>query len=147
MRVLVTDGNNRAALAVTRSLGRAGHEVIVGAAGSGATLASSSRYCTRRVSYPDPVSDPDGFVDVVSGHVRDARIEVVMPIADITTFLIAGNRDRFEPFCAVPLAPADVIERAADKVRLVETAVRLGVPVPRSTVVESADSQPPALAA
>ena len=46
MRVCVTDGANRAALAVTRSLGRAGHEVIVGEK-QVPSLAQTSRYCSE----------------------------------------------------------------------------------------------------
>ena len=54
MNVLVTDGNQRAALAITRSLGRRGATVIVGEE-SEHCLAGSSRYCTRRVTYPSRV--------------------------------------------------------------------------------------------
>jgi len=49
MNVLVTDGDQRSALAITRSLGRRGVNVIVGEE-SDRCLASSSRYCTRRIT-------------------------------------------------------------------------------------------------
>ena len=70
MRVLVTDGDNRAALAVTRSLGRLGHEVIVGEKRTPA-LAQTSRYCGARLVYPDPIASPDEFVQWLSATVRD----------------------------------------------------------------------------
>lgn len=130
----MTDGDNRAALAVTRSLGRAGHDVIVGEKRT-PSLAQTSRYCTRRVVYPDPASESEGFVECLARTVRQQQIEVLLPIADITTFLVTDHRERFEPSCAVPFAEASVVARAADKVDLVQTAERLGVPVPRSVVV------------
>lgn len=136
MRVLVTDGDNRAALAVTRSLGRAGHDVIV-AEKRAPSLAHASRYCRRREVYPDPVIDAAAFVEALVNLARDAHVDCVVPIADITTFLVTANRHRFAPGCAVPFGDAHIVERAADKVDVLQTAERVGVPVPRSVVVRS----------
>ena len=134
MKVLVTDGDTRAALAVTRSLGRIGHHVVVGERRA-PSLAQASRYCASRFTYSDPVSDSDHFVDDVAREVEQRRIDVLMPITDITTFLITGHRDRFAASCAIPFAPAATLLRAANKVDMLQTAERLGVPVPRSIVV------------
>jgi CelD/BcsL family acetyltransferase involved in cellulose biosynthesis/predicted ATP-grasp superfamily ATP-dependent carboligase len=140
MRVFVTDGENRAALAVTRSLGRAGHHVIVGEKHE-PSLAATSRYCSERVVYPDPVAASDRFVERMATLVRERRVDVILPVADITTFLVTRERERFAP-STVPFAEADVVERAANKVELMQTAVRLGVPVPRMVVVNDADAIP-----
>lgn len=141
MRVLVTDGENRAALAVTRSLGRAGHEVVVGEKHA-PSLAQVSRHCARPFEYPDPITSSDEFVESLARVTHDDRIDVVIPIADITTFLVTRHRHRFPRSCAVPFADADTIERAADKVAVVQTALRLGVPVPRTVVVCCPDRIP-----
>jgi predicted ATP-grasp superfamily ATP-dependent carboligase/CelD/BcsL family acetyltransferase involved in cellulose biosynthesis len=141
MKVLVTDGDNRAALAVTRSLGSDGHEVIV-AARKGSALAQSSRYCAARATYPDPMTDPDGFIDAMANLAQTARVECILPVADLTTLLITSRRDRFEPACAVPFADVGIIERVSDKVNLVRTAKELGVPVPHSVVVAAPDQVP-----
>ena len=134
MRVLVTDGGTRAALAVTRSLGRAGYEVIVGEKGL-RTLAQASRYCSEALAYPDPSDASGAFVDYLAQLVIDRSIDAIVPVADVTTLLVASHRDRFEPRCMVPLGPAHVVARAADKVNIVQTAARIGVPVPRGVVV------------
>ena len=132
MRVLVTDGENRAALAITRALGRLGHHVIVGDRGRQA-LAQASRYCRGRIVYPDPVASPDAFVTELARLARDHGAEVLIPVADITTFLVTGHRERFA--CAVPCASEEVTKRAANKVDIMRTAERIGVPVPTSVVV------------
>lgn len=134
MRVFVTDGENRAALAVTRSLGRAGHDVFVGERHV-PSLAQASRFCARSVLYPDPVAGSDEFLDRLAGLVQEHRIDVLIPVSDITTLLLTRHRDRFPASCAIPFAGGDVVERAADKVDLVRTATRLGVPVPKTVVV------------
>ena len=141
MRVFVTDGENRAALAVTRSLGRAGHEVVVGEKHT-PSLAQTSRYCARRVRYPDPVSASEDFLEFLVAEAREQQIDVMIPIADITTFLVTAGRERFASSCAIPFAKADVISRAADKVDVLQTASRLGIGVPLSVVVPDPDQIP-----
>lgn len=141
MKVFVTDGENRAALAVARSLGRLGHEVIVGEKHS-RSLAAASRYCARAVRYPDPVSASEAFVDSVACIVRENGVDILIPVSDITTLLVTRYRDRFDSSCDIPFAEADIIERAADKVNIIQTAARLGVPVPRSVVVSDREQLP-----
>jgi predicted ATP-grasp superfamily ATP-dependent carboligase len=140
MRILVTDGENRASLAITRSLGRAGHHVFVGEK-TRSSLAQASRYCVERVLYDDPVFSPDGFVDSLADAVRTHQIDVLLPVTDITTFLVTRNRARFGA-CAVPFADADIVELAADKIALMESAAHLGVPAPRSVVVSDPGNVP-----
>jgi len=142
MRVLITDGENRAALAAVRSLGRAGHTVIVGEKHT-PSLAQTSRFCSRRIVYPDPISSSDAFIDSLAAIVHQHDIEALLPISDITTFLVTGNRHRFGKSCLVPFAAAETVERAADKVELTRMAMRLGVPTPRYAVVSSPDHVPP----
>ena len=81
MRVLVTDGANRAALAITRSLGRRGHDVLVGEKRA-PSLAQTSRYCAERIVYPDPVTEPAAFVEALAAIVRDRRVDVLLPVAE-----------------------------------------------------------------
>src|SRR5262245_34221558 len=132
MKVLVTDGDNRATLAIARSLGRQGHYVAVGERHSPA-LAQTSRYCSARVDYPDPVRDSMGFVDSVANAVRELSIDVLIPVSDVTTMLVTRHRERFA--CTIPFADAAVIDRAADKIDVIQTAARLGLAVPQTVVV------------
>lgn len=136
LRVLVTDGDTRAALAVTRSLGRRGHDVLVGEKRT-PSLAHTSRYCTERIVYPDPVVSSAEFIDSLEKVVRECEVDLLIPAAEITTYLVASARSRFEPACAVPFAPVDAFSRAANKVDVITTAHRIGVPVPRHVVLSS----------
>jgi predicted ATP-grasp superfamily ATP-dependent carboligase len=138
MRILVTDGDNRAALAVTRALGRRGHHVVVADRRSPA-LAQMSRYCAGRATYPDPAIDADGFVAALLDTVRAESIDVLLPVADITTTLVTENRARFEALCRLPVASAEAVTRAADKVEIMRTATRLGVPIPATVYLEAGE--------
>lgn len=132
MKILVTDGDNRAALAITRSLGRE-HEIIV-ASTQQRSLASVSRWCRDSFTYPEPVVDPQGFLKTLRNEVQRRHIDVLLPVSDVTTILVAEHQDNFKP-CRLPIAPADTIKRAADKVGIMALAARLGVPCPAGIAV------------
>lgn len=134
--VLVTDGDSRAALAVTRSLGQAGYRVLVGEKRRWA-LAQASRYCARPVQYPDPATDPAAFVDALIALVREHAIDAIVPVADVATMVIAEHRHILEPICRLPIGDTLSVRRAADKADIVRTAQRLGVPVPQTVFLES----------
>jgi predicted ATP-grasp superfamily ATP-dependent carboligase len=131
---LVTDGENRAALAITRSLGRQGHRIVVGEKRQ-PSLAQVSRYCAESVTYPDPVLNGDAFVDALLRTVRDRAIDIVIPVAEITTALIVGHKSAFEPDCRVPFPDVDAFNRAANKVEVITLAQELGIPTPWSVVL------------
>ena len=57
MKILITDGNNRAALAITRSLEQKDFKVYVGSSNI-SSISSSSKYCVNSFKYPHPQKDP-----------------------------------------------------------------------------------------
>ena len=91
MRVLVTDGDSRAALAVVRSLGRRGHHVVVGERRTPA-LAQQSRYCNEQFTYPDPFTEGNAFISGLASEVERRRVDVLLPVSDVTAILVATER-------------------------------------------------------
>lgn len=136
MRILVTDAENRAALAVTRSLGRAGHHVAV-AHHRHPTLASSSRYCKQRLVVPDALVDPGAFVNGISEAVSEHALDAVIPVSDITTLTLAQAVDAGTLHSRICTPAYAQLELAADKQKTLELGRQLGVPVPRSVVVSA----------
>lgn len=135
MKVLVTDGSTRPALAITRSLGRAGHTVLVAEQRTPA-LAQTSRFCSARIVHPDPSRDEAGATEALAEAVRAHGVEVLVPVTDIAVSLVTRHREVFEPACRVPFASADRVALANDKAQLMRTAGRLGVPIPQSWYLE-----------
>jgi len=140
MKILVTDGNNRAALAITRSLGRKGYTIVVGATAH-PSLASSSKYCSETVFYPCPISSPGKFIDCIIQIIKDCTIDIVLPVSDVTTIPIAAHKATLENFCDVPVADHDAVESAADKARLFHVAKELGVAIPQTIPVNSGNQR------
>src|SRR5262245_48037750 len=136
MRILVTDGNTRSALAAVRSLGRRGHEVIV-AATSHPSLAGASRHAAGLAVYPDPARDAHAFMPAIAEIVRQRNIEVLMPMTEISTLLVTGERALLPPECRLPFPAVDVVDRASDKSQVLALAESLGIPIPDTRVLAS----------
>ena len=131
-RILILDGHSAAALAVTRSAGRLGHWIAVGANEGGFAPAALSRYCSASLSYPVSTENESAFLDAVSHFVREQSIELVIPITEWTTLPLARHRAEIERFALLALPSLESLETAADKFRTIEIARELGVPVPET---------------
>jgi len=133
--VLVTDGEHRAALAVVRSLGRAGYRVIVGAS-TRRPLAGGSRFVTASIQLPDPLLEPGGHVDAVAQAVRQWSSAVAIPITDASLSCLLPARAHIP--AVIPFGDATSVQLAADKSAVLERAAALGIHVPRQCVLRRA---------
>src|SRR5690606_10262657 len=131
-RVLVTDGEHRAALAVVRSLGGAGHTVEV-AASSDAALATVSRFAQRKHLVPNPLADPRGYAVACAAIAREAAVDFVLPVTESSILALHESCE------ALPLlAPAlEAFDRIRDKELVLECAQALGIATPRQVVVRN----------
>jgi predicted ATP-grasp superfamily ATP-dependent carboligase len=135
MNILVTDGQQRAALAITRSLGRRGMRVWVGEEASG-SLAASSRYCAREVIYPSPYKDPGEFERFLLRFVARKPVDVVLATSDVTTHIVSRNADLIRPHAAIAVPPFDAFDCVTDKWSLLQRAVEQGIPIPVTHFVD-----------
>lgn len=127
--VLVSDGDERAALAVVRSLGRAGFAVHV-CGTRGRTLAGASRHALSSFAAPDPLRAPDEFVARAARFVASHRIDVVLPITEPALLAVLEARSSFGD-AVIPFPPLETFRAAADKRSLGIAAAQLGIRVPQ----------------
>jgi predicted ATP-grasp superfamily ATP-dependent carboligase len=145
MTVFLTDGDQRPALAIVRTLGRRGLRMIVGEERP-ASLASSSRYCVRHITYPSPYRDRAAFNAFLADLVMREHIDVVMPVTDVTTRAVCENQALLERHCALAVPPFRAFDLVTNKARLLEYADGCGVPIPRTHVVDGAARLPDVVA-
>lgn len=139
MRILVTDSDNRSALAATRALGKRGH-IVVTAGDRHPSLASVSKYSTGFETYTSPYEAPERFVTDICSIVQKREIEVVLPMTEITTLLVTEHQNRLPTHVRVPFAPISVVSAASNKAHVIRLAEKIGVPIPRTEILErSAD--------
>jgi predicted ATP-grasp superfamily ATP-dependent carboligase len=133
--VLVTDPDQRAALAVVRSLGRAGHEVLIGGPRR-SSLAGASRYCSRRIFLPDPLGEPKEFVERVVSALAANRVEVLIPISEAALLAILAERARLGN-CLLPFTDLETFQRVCDKTEVLRVAAEEGIATPARAVLET----------
>lgn len=115
--------------------------MIVGAKGQ-SSLAQASRYCSERFVYPDPVQDSVGFFETLIRMVREQKVDVVLPVTEITTSLVVENRNEIERYSRVPFPVAATFNRAANKVEVLALAQKLSIPIPTGVVLTRPGERP-----
>ena len=134
MSALLTPGDLRSALAVTRSLGRRGVKVTVADEG-GKSLAGTSRYCQASVRVPSAARSGEAFVSAIRQEVVRGKHRVVIPADDISLSLIAQARSEFEGLTALPFPDYETVQTAHDKGALTALAAEAAIPVPRTVIL------------
>lgn len=133
--VLVTDGEQRAALAIVRSLGAAGAVPFV-TSSSGRSLAGASRFAAGDEVVADPLTDPAAFVAGLAEIVERRSIAVLLPVTEAALRPVLQSRSTFRDV-NIPFPTSDTFARASDKRQMSALAGELGIPVPRQEVLES----------
>jgi predicted ATP-grasp superfamily ATP-dependent carboligase len=136
--VIITDGEQRAALAVVRSLGAAGYRCIV-TSSSRQSIAGESRFVARAVTVPDALIQPTEFADSVVALVAAERADLVLPIAEQSLLAILPVRARLSP-AIVPFPDVAAFNALSDKEQLLGEASKLGIAIPAQEIVRDADA-------
>ena len=133
---LVLDAAQRSALAVTRSLGRAGLSVTTTDAVA-QSLAGCSRHSAHYLQSPSPEQEPQVFLRWLADLLEECHFDLVLPVTEITSQLILMHRDRL-PNLTLPFADYDTVMALADKGRLMALAQQLDIPYPQTRWCASA---------
>ncbi|MGS2724285.1 carboxylate--amine ligase [Porticoccus sp. GXU_MW_L64] len=133
-KALVLDANQRASLAITRSLGAQGVEVHTADSASKA-LSGQSRYSAGYLQYPD-FSDSSASSVAIRGYMKKYEIDTLFPVTDLSNQYIIKRRADFDDL-KVPLNPNESIFQLADKGALESLARRLDIPFPETWKVGS----------
>jgi predicted ATP-grasp superfamily ATP-dependent carboligase len=136
-RALVTDGEQRAALAACRGLAAAGYDVAAAAAPRTA-VCHWSRAVRERIRLPEPREQPAAYLDALAHALADRRFDVLLCGSEASLLPISEHRSRFEPFVSLGLPSHETLVRALDKHALLEHASAVGLPPPKSVVCTNA---------
>ena len=133
--ILVTDADERAALAAVRSLGRAGHRVHVCGVRE-RSLAASSRYCHVAAVAPDPLREPERFRDAVGALLQRWAIDVLLPVSEqALRALLPADFPKLG--VRVPFPSHDVFATISDKGELLRRCARFGIAAPEQRTLAS----------
>ena len=135
--VLVTDGENRSTLAVTRSLGRRGYQVMV-TAQKARSLASCSKFCRQGLSVPDSMHNGADYANAIIEIAVRESIDVILPMTEQTIHLLNQVRDKLPRTTVLACPLAEKMQAVADKSALFRLAEKLRVPVPHTLFLSGA---------
>ncbi|GFO63693.1 carboxylate--amine ligase [Geomonas paludis] len=128
MNVLVTDGENRSALAIVRSLGSRGVKVIVTGTKI-SCLSSRSKFCSRYRVVTDPMERGEDYLGDIIKVIKDENVEIVFPVTEQTIFWL--NKGRNLCMDTIIASPSEEqMDSICNKSSLMELARSLGVETP-----------------
>jgi predicted ATP-grasp superfamily ATP-dependent carboligase len=135
-KILVTDAGRGSAITVIRSLGRRGWHVIA-ADSNPNSLGFRSRYANDTLVYPPADTDAQGMTQALQAAVRERKVDLLIPVTDAIILPLIEIRDSFEGICKLALPETTSLGIVTDKLKTLELADRLGVPTPRTRLVET----------
>ena len=134
--VVVTDGEQRAALAIVRSLGTAGYTVHV-TSRRGRSLAGVSRHARADHPVPGALTAPDEHATALAALAARLGARAVVPVTEPALLAVLQARERFGE-AIVPFPDAGTFRAISDKARVLDVATRLGIAVPRAVTLDDA---------
>jgi predicted ATP-grasp superfamily ATP-dependent carboligase len=130
INVLVTDGEDRSTLAVTRSLGKKGCHVIV-TGKHVPNLCSSSRYCKKAYRTPDPFHAGINYTQAIAEIVAKEDIQFLIPMTEQSIYLLNPLREDILP-CIIACPTAERMSLISNKVSLFKRAEDIGIAIPKT---------------
>lgn len=132
--ILVTDAWRGSAVAIIRSLARAGYRVVA-ADSERWSPGLASCHADERLVVPSPAESAPAFIAAMLEAIESRRVDLVIPVTDATLVPLMAARDRLPGDCRLAAPDDQRLEVAMDKSKTLDLAVRLGVPVPETRVV------------
>ena len=140
--ILVLDGEQRASLAITRSLGRKKLSIIVGSEKS-EPLSGASRYCSQYFQYTSPYKSQHKFLEDIIRVINDNRVILLIPVTDISMYTVLKNIKEFPSYLGIPFASFEKYQLASNKIWLIKKAMELNIPVPASIFIDDKSTEIP----
>lgn len=143
MRVLVTNGKNRIAYNIIKSLARLDVEIFCTDFVPRA-MSNYSRYCTGYFVSPSPFTQQKEYIECLKKKIQELKIDVLIPVNE-ELFLIARHKMEFTNFVKLAIPDYDQILTAHNKEVWEPIARKLGIAVPRTVELKYiADMSKPA---
>ncbi len=134
MRILITDGNERATLAAARSLVRAGHAVCV-TAPTRVSLAGVARGVRSRRLATDPLTDPAGYATELGRIARQEGTGVLLPTTDPSLEAVLEHAAALPEGIDLPFPDLATYRAASDKAHVLRLGRECGFGGPETRTI------------
>jgi predicted ATP-grasp superfamily ATP-dependent carboligase len=139
MRVLLLDGQVNPAVTAVRSLGRAGHRVMVGSSARW-SKAGWSRFASGSFTYPSAQNGTQEFAARIAALAAEEQGTFVLPITEKTVMALSEHRSLIDAAGGVMVMPDHLtMLKAYDKAQTTRVASSIGVDAPRTCLINDED--------
>lgn len=136
IKILVLDGEQRSALAVTRSLGKDPNVEVHVASKLSESISGASKFCFATLQCPDEKTDPKEFLNWIEQQNRDNDYNYIFPCTETTSQLLVMSSASLTEV-RIPFAPYEVVMQLANKSALMALASELGIRIPGTSYHKS----------
>lgn len=134
MKILIPESQSRNVLAAVRSLGRAGHHIVLATPRKEGCRASllrhRSRYVSKAVNLLSPHISPEAFFHDILDLVRHEAIDVLLPFTHGTVLPVSYYKGSLARYTHVPIIDYSTLRYAHDKLETLKLARSLQVATP-----------------
>ncbi|MBC7334201.1 MAG: ATP-grasp domain-containing protein [Actinobacteria bacterium] len=135
LRVLVSDGSHKNALAIIRNLGKSYYFDILTPFPPALTLSAYSKF-SNNVFYVDHSKETEYYLKVLS-ILKNNSYDVFLPVG-LKSYLVASKyREEFLKYTNLLVPKWEIMKIAYNKDLTMEFAEKLGIPTPRTMVLTS----------
>ena len=137
MKVFLTDGDALHCLAIARMLGKKGIDLTIGSQRNFGSVAFGSKYCRRKVVYPNPGKYPDKFRDFLFEYLSKNKHDILLPLRSTVVPVISDNRDELAKLAAFVMPEKRMLEIALSKAETFKAAADTGITIPATSYPKS----------
>lgn len=138
MKILLLDAANQNTLAITRHMGKGGHEIhLVGYQQE--SLAFYSKYVTRKYIFADPRRDEGSYIKSILQLLESEKFGMIMPVGFKSYQICSRHREEIRKYTRLIITSDENINLAVSKQQTYDCAARIGIPIPGTYRVQRAD--------
>jgi protein-tyrosine-phosphatase/predicted ATP-grasp superfamily ATP-dependent carboligase len=140
LRILVTDADSLPALSAVRSLGRAGHHVVVAYTQNTPRPATAfSRYVRERLTHPHPWHHQQEFRAWLIKEIAGGAYDVLLPISEAAIMAAAAHRQELSPYVQLLIPSDEALNFTLSKYNANRAALRCGLSIPATVFLRHGD--------
>lgn len=110
---------------------------VIGLSANRQIYGNFTRLCEVRFA-PNSQEQPEELAEYLLRNAPQLQGSIIFPTRDADVLFLDRFRGELEPYYRAAIPPRSLLQRVMDKGALVETAVAVGVPVPRTAVISRA---------
>lgn len=127
--VLVLEVHAKASIPILESCAAMGLHVI-GGSWKKYCCGFFSRATDERFLYPCPETEPEHCIAAIYDFLKARRVDVLFPVGDVMTDLIARHQDTLKQHTGLVLPPYTTFVQGRSKILALQAALRAGCPIP-----------------